>query len=265
MRGGKHRPVEHLTDRQLGQHLDDELSAGERSAVERHLRRCARCRGELARLRRASRRLSRLLARAGSPPSPRPGGGGAPPPPPEPPSPLRFPSAARRGGRRAVAAAVAALLVAASVLPGSPLRSWTEAALHRARAIFASEGFDRNGPDEELGLEIPAADGRAVIRIVDAPPGTEIVVRLVEGSQAGAWAPGARLRSGPGEIEVMEPSAGSVRVALPRGASEARVEVDGQPMFVIAAGRVRSLGPGVDSAGPVYRWRIPGSSSSVPR
>jgi hypothetical protein len=70
---------------------------------------------------------------------------------------------------------------------------------------------------------------------------------LVEVSATGAAA-GARFRTSPGRIEVLDAGAGEVLIALPRGARAAVVEVDGHVYVAKDGARLRVTRPGAPSA-----------------
>lgn len=238
--------MDHLTDRQLGAYLDDELSDLESTRVDRHLQSCPLCREEYDRIRSAARRLSGDLERVGMPDElesaevwpgePTAGadvaashssGSGT----------RRVPRALRTGAAALLLLSVAA--AGAAAVPGSPLRPLAESLMDRARALIG--GSDESSPG--FGLEVHPEDDRLEVRIVRPSPETTLIVKVVPDSVGGVWTSGARLRSAPGRIHVVEPGPGPVRVHLPKTAGDARVLSDGDPVAVWSNGELRLRAP----------------------
>lgn len=243
--------MDHLTDQRLGRYLDGELSDIERSRAERHLEECERCRSELARLHEASEQLNGLIEEVKLPER------------------LReadvYPPKRRERGEtsgptfplRAATAAAVLLLGVSAAVPGSPVRSWLAGAADRVRAALQAGEESAAGAEPGFGLQIRPADGQVRVDIRGAAPGTPVAVRMVEDSLAGAWAPGARLRSEPGRLEVVDPDRGEVRINVPRRARRAQVTADSRTIFRWKHGRVevpRAVTP--DSGGVLYRFRL---------
>lgn len=234
----------HLTDRQIGEYLDGELSDVESARIERHLDDCPICREEVDRVRDASERLSRDLEAAGVPgeledadvwPGRAPAGTGEG---------GRL-SLASRLLRRPVRSAAAVLLLltvaggAVAAVPGSPLRPLAVSLIDRARDLVGADGGEEPG----FGLQVRPLEERLEVRILRPAAGTTLHVRVVRDSVGGVWASGARLRSAPGRIELMEPGPGTVRVHLPRPVRDARVLSDGEPVAVWSDGELRLRAP----------------------
>lgn len=223
--------MQHWADATLLAYLDDELPAGERAEVERHLAECEACAGQLARLRSAASGLSRALQEVDQEAPERDIGALT----------AEWTTRARRArARSALAKAAVLVLVAAggsaAAVPGSPVRGWI------ARSLEAvADLFNRGRPPAE-------PTGAVEIRLTEPAPDATIRVRLVDGDRAGVWSDGARYRSGPGRIEVISPGPGEVRIELPRSARSARVEIDGRVLLVKEGADLRLLAPALDSS-----------------
>lgn len=238
--------MDHLTDRQIGAYLDDELSDLESTRVDRHLQSCPLCREEYDRIRSAARRLSRNLELVEMPDelanaevwpgepvaganvtAPHSSGWGK----------RRVPRALRTRAAALLLLSVAA--AGAAAVPGSPLRPLAESLVDSARALIG--GSKESGPG--FGLEVHPEDDRLEVRIVRPSPETTLIVKVVPDSVGGVWTSGARLRSAPGRVHVMEPGVGPVRVHLPQTARDARVLSDGNPVAVWSNGELRLRAP----------------------
>jgi hypothetical protein len=171
----------------------------------------------------------------------------------------RWTGEARQALLRAAVLVLALGGVAAAAVPGSPLRALIERAVSPAPPAFAPELAPEAPPVAPAPAPAPAAgisilpDAGAVRVVLNgAAEGLRVHTRisdgeLVEVSAAGAAA-GARFRTGPGRIEVLDAGAGEVRIALPRGASAAVVEVDGRVYVAKEGERLRVMGPAARSA-----------------
>lgn len=254
--------TDHPEDGTLLARLDGELAPREREAVRRHLGGCERCRRRLEALKGAARTFSRAVSLVDRPPpraEPPAAGRGAPA------------GRARRGPRRSrwlrsawLKAAVLLLTVVgvAAAVPGSPVRGWIERSLRGLglagpdqAAPVAREDSGGRRPAAASGVSVPLRDGHVLIRLGDAPAGTEVRVRLVGGTEASVRATGGRYRTAPGRLELQAPSAGPVAVDVPRSAT-ARLEVDGRPVLVKESDGLRVLTPSADTAGSEIRFSV---------
>jgi hypothetical protein len=107
-------------------------------------------------------------------------------------------------------------------------------------------------PAPAAGISILPDGGSVRVVLNGAAEGLRVHTRVSEGelvevSATGAAA-GARFRTGPGRIEVLDAGAGEVRIALPRGAKAAVVEVDGRVYVAKEGERLRVMGPAARSA-----------------
>jgi hypothetical protein len=147
-------------------------------------------------------------------------------------------------------------------MPGSPVRAWIGDLTERepAVAVVAPEAqppapappaaADR----VEAGVSVEAVDGVVEVLVHDA---RELQVRamLVEGTRAGVYAAGgaasSRFVTGAGRIEVLRPSAGELRIEVPRGTPDVSVKINDREVLRMHAGRLdMSVGePELDAAG----------------
>lgn len=252
--------MDHLTDDTLLPYLDGELPAGERAEMEEHLARCAECRATLAALRSASERLSEALHVIDRP------------------APAIESAAAiatagvRRGRRwiwrgakgpvawaRAAALVIAAAGVAAAAVPGSPVREWLERAFGAAESPSEQDAIqaDREAATvtDPSGVAVPLQDGAVRVRLTQPSPDAIVRVRLVDGERAAVRAEGARYRTGPGRIDVVQAGAGEVVIEIPRSAREARVEVDGGLVVLKEGSDLRLMTPTADAVGAELLFR----------
>jgi len=250
--------MDHAGEGRLQAYLDGELSTAERAVVSGHLSACAACAEELDVLKEASRQLSlslRLLDSVAPAPTP-------------------VPAALAQAGAERVVVVRRALLRAAGIvlflaaggaaaLPGSPVREWVRTAWDRGVALLGGAAQEPVAPEaaaEPIGIDAAPVDGRIRVALTDLPAGTEVRVRLVDSPVAWVEAPGAggkpvRFLRGPGRVEVSGGGTGLLRVDLPRGVAEARVEVDGR-LHVFKVGdalRFAEPGHGEDSAEATFR------------
>ena len=245
--------MDHAGEGRLQAYLDGELSAAERAVVSGHLATCAACAQELDELEEASRRLTlslRLLDSVAPAPTP-----------------VEAVFARARAERVAAvrrtllrAAGIVLFLAAggAAALPGSPVRELVRAAWERGVELL---GGSRQEPvpappvaAEPIGIDAAPVDGRIRIVLANLPEGTEVRVRLVDSPVAWVEAPAGgdppvRFLRGPGRVEVSGGSVGVVRVDLPRGVADARVEVDGRLRVFKDGDTLRFAEPGPGEAG----------------
>jgi len=250
--------MDHAGEGQLLAYLDGELSAAERAAVSDHLAACAACAEELGVLEEAGSRLTASLRLLDSV---------APAP-----TPLEAVYARARAERVAAvrrtllrAAGIVLFLAAGGVaaLPGSPVREWVELVWERRAELFGGARQERPPAivAEPIGIDAAPVDGRIHIALVDLPEGTEVRIRLVDSPVAWVEAPAGgdppvRFLRGPGRVEVSGGGAGVVRVDLPRGATEARVEVDGRLRAFKDGDTLRFIEQGQVVAGEETTFRI---------
>lgn len=230
--------MSHPHDGDLRALLDGELGRGDADRIRRHLSGCSTCRARRDELRGAEETVRRALAGTGStvdleaarrsvkrrleaePREPR-----------EP-----------RGPRPALARAAAVALVllggAAIAVPGSPVRGWLDGLFDpdpapEPPAVTAPDpgpgtDGDEAGPAE---IRLAPASGSVVVELVDAEPGTRVLVVRVDRESGGVTAgTGARFRTASGRT-VVTGASGEVRVEIPRGAATARVIANGRVLL----------------------------------
>lgn len=252
--------MNHPTEGQILSLLDGELRGEERREVDAHLSRCADCTRAAEHLRAASDRFARSVQALGRPA------------PEADPADVRRSAGTPRVGRDwsrigRVAAAVVALVGGAAVaLPGSPVRDWIGRSLEDAAAFFTGEGeVGQQAPAppariqraEEAVIAVAPKDGKVVVSIEDAVPGAILRVRLSERGAAAVHG-GSDYRTAPGSIRVGQVGEGGLVVELPRGASEARVELRGETLAVKLGPRFRAVATPIGSAGQGYAFRARG-------
>jgi hypothetical protein len=254
----------HPGDGRLQALLDGELTAAGRREVEAHLRACPACADEAAQLRARSERVSALLELADTAP------------------PILAAQAAfhrrRRGGaaagavrrslpRAAVLVLALAGAAAAAVVPGSPLRerllggppaerALEEAAVERTSPAATERPGDRVAP---TAVSIAPVDGRVRVVVTGSSPELRVRARLadVPRAEVTAWgaAAGARFRTSPGRIEVLDAGPGEIVVHLPAAARAAYLEVNGRVYAAKEGSALRALAPtiGGSTEEPVFR------------
>jgi hypothetical protein len=152
--------------------------------------------------------------------------------------------------------------VAAAAVPGSPVRQWIQDAVlsptpQQQPALVPEPAPPAAAPAPEAassalrGISIPPRDGGVRVVLENARRGLRLRVRLTDGAQGEAMAVGdtpARFGIGhPGAvIRVMVPGPGEVRVALPRAARAAQVEVNGR-VYAVKDGTLRARVPAAES------------------
>lgn len=253
----------HLGEGTLQAWMDDGLSPAERAAAEAHLAACAECAAAARELRAVNERAAALLARADVP---------------APVAQAQMSLRARRAraghwgdARRALLRAAVLVLglasVAAATVPGSPVRGWIEQAVLPARKDPLPQTARRATPPPARPAASSAASGVSIrpdagtVRVVltGASPRLRVTARLVDGDRAGVLArgpaaTGARFRTAPGRIEVVDAGAGEIEVEIPRTARAASVEVDGRVLVAKDGDSLRVLAPaGAPGEGPDVR------------
>jgi hypothetical protein len=121
---------------------------------------------------------------------------------------------------------------AAAAIPGSPVRQWlTEAFTAWSGGATPSATTDAASvaaTTEDAGVRLAVESGPVRVVVEGLPPGSEVRVRLVPGSEAAVFAPvGSRFTSAERRIEAVV-TEGPVRVELPRAVVPASVEVNGR-------------------------------------
>lgn len=282
----------HPSDARLLAYLDGELGPGERTLTEPHLGTCDTCVRELEELRSASRRLSVALASLdqappwegrGLPPrlrkAQREGRGADIVPLPidrhasfgrrgSASSPAQSPGRNDPSRRRSLVAAAIFLLLAggaaAAAIPGSPVRALVERSVEAVSTFLGSEAvepaaLERAPAAEPLsGVAVEPHEGRVDVAILRPAPGVSVQVRVVDSSQVAVSAAGARFRTAPGRIEVLEPVAGELVLELPQDAGVVRVEVDGRLVLEKQGPDLHFLTPAADTSGSEIRFEVTG-------
>lgn len=228
--------MSHPHDGDLRALLDGELGRGDAERIREHLSGCSTCRARRDELRGAEETVRRALAGTG---------------------PTVDLEAARRSVKRrleadprqaprrprpalARAAAVALVLLgaAAMAVPGSPVRGWLDGLFDpdpapdppavTAQDPASGTGGGDAGPAE---IRLAPASGSVVVELVDAEPGTRVLVVRVDRESGGVTAgTGARFRTATGRT-VVTGASGEVRVEIPRGAATARVIANGRVLL----------------------------------
>lgn len=258
-----HDTDSHPSEARLMAYVDGELGPDGRAAVSGHLEECDPCGRTVAELRRASSLFSEATASL-SPPPPdvtaagtRARAAGA-----EKPRTTEGTGAATGSGEGSgfrwsrwstatrIAASLAVLLGAAAALPGSPVRSWIDRSVQQVQALLGGEDTeaaaeqqearrpDRTGDAERSGVAVSASSGAIRVTLRDVPPATAVVVRMVDGPQAGVWNAGGEYRTSPGRIEVTAPASDSLLVEIPRLVDLVEIRVNGG---LVAVGRSGEL------------------------
>ncbi|UCF20445.1 MAG: zf-HC2 domain-containing protein [Gemmatimonadota bacterium] len=226
----------HIVEGELLAYLDGELAPERRSTLSLHLDECQACAADLAALRSASQELTAALRRVDVP---------APAIDLETLVDRRAIRGTRRlAGRALFKAAVLVLAVggvSAAAIPGSPVRGWIGGALQGAKGLLGIGDAETpaavveapvSAEPEVARVAVAPLNGTIRISLTAPAPETLVRVRLVEGEQASVAALGARFRTGPGWIEVLEAGPGELRIELPRSLPSGRVEVDGRAVVV---------------------------------
>ena len=272
--------MSHLDDGRLRALIDEELGDADTGAVRLHLEDCDACRHRMVELEGRATLVAQALGQLDTA-APTAGARAAvlerigSSPREERVVPIRpmasVEHAESKGRARALRtpltrAAILVLFLGAGVvtaLPASPVRGWIAAGWARAADLFDSpdDAGIPAGPTEEAtpptpdgvvgsqsatpaGVRLDATGEEISIVLRGIGAGTLIVVRLVPGEEAGAFADDpATFRTAEGRIEVIG-AADRVFVDLPRDAAAASIEVNGGIYF-------RKEGDRIDVAGPI--------------
>lgn len=138
--------------------------------------------------------------------------------------------------------AAAVLLLAtgaASALPGSPVRTWI--AGERTERDSTGTVAQELASTERSGIAVPVGDDGIRVVVTGASPGSELEVVWVAGATARISAEWGSSFSFGGDLLEARLAEGPVRVELPRNATAASVEVDGQ-VYVQLSGDLIRLG-----------------------
>jgi hypothetical protein len=271
--------MSHLDDGRLRALIDEELGDTDAGAVRLHLEDCDACRHRMVELEGRATLVAQalgqldtaaptagardaVLERIGS--SPREERVG----PTRPVASVNHPGSRSRGRALHTPLARAAIVVlflgagVVTALPASPVREWIAAGWGRASDFFESSDDPGTpaGPTQEatpptlsgsvgtrsgtaagVRLDFTGKEISIVLRRIEA--GTLIVVRLVPGGEAGAFADDpATFRTAEARIEVIG-AAGRVFVDLPRDAGAASIEVNGGIYLSKEGDRIDVTGP----------------------
>ena len=283
----------HLDDGRLRALMDDELSEADLAAARRHLEDCEPCRIRMTELEGRRELVAQALGQLDTA-APAPGARTAvlerirslPPggrvSPTEQVATAEHPGAQSRARAFRTPLARAAMLVlflgagVVTALPASPVRGWIAAGWARAADLFDAPDNAGTpvGPPGEAALPTPdggggAQDGTLAGVRLDATgegisivlrgigPGSLIVVRLVSGGEAGAFADDpATFVTAEGRIEVIG-AADLVFVDLPLEAAAASIEVNGGIYLRRVGERIEVTGPIVARTTEEIHLRVP--------
>jgi anti-sigma factor RsiW len=254
----------HLGEGTLQALLDGGLPPAERPAAEAHLAACGECAAAARELRAVNERAAALLAQADIP---------------APVAQAQMSLRARRlragrwgEARKALLRAAILVLgvagVAAAAVPGSPVREWVEEKVlpDRKQALQPTLGqTPAEQPQQPAAASAPSGvsirPDAGVVRVVltGASPKLRVTARLVDTDRAGVLArgkaaSGARFRTAPGRIEVVNAGEGELEVEIPRDARAATVQVNGHVYVAKDGDSLRVLAPAdAPGAGPDVR------------
>jgi len=254
----------HLGEGTLQALLDGALPPDERPAAEAHLAACGECAAAARELRGLNERASALLAT-----------GDVPAPVAQAQMSLRTRRATRdrwTGARQALLRAAILVLglagVAAAAVPGSPVREWIQQNVlpqrkpvrqPTVRQATQPPARQEASPASASGVSIRPDAGGVRVVLTGASPRLRVTARLVDADRAGVLArgraaQGARFRTAPGRIEVVNAGAGEIEIDIPRAAAEATVEVNGRVYVAKDGDSLRVLAPaGAPAEGPDVR------------
>lgn len=247
---------EHLEAGQLQAMLDEELEPAEARVAREHLATCIECRRRMAAATEANEVLSEALGLM-VPREATPVRSLAPPP------------STERGGWRGslVSLRAAAMLLvfaagASATIPGSPVRDWLFGA-GEAPEVAAVPMATRIAVEESVpaaGVGVEPSGGELQIRLEDIAAGVEIRASIVDQPRGGVYGNGeasaGRFRSGEGSIEVSGVPGGSLSIEIPRTATAATVELNGEVRLVKAGDRLELTAEGNDSASAQVLLRV---------
>jgi Putative zinc-finger len=243
--------------------LDGALPPAERTAAEAHLAGCGECAAAARELHALNERAGALLAR-----------GDVPAPVAQAQMSLRarrvrqgqraWGGEARRALLRAAVLVLGIASVAAAAVPGSPVRAWLEdTVLPEKQPTLPPVGRAPVPPAREApapaGVSIRPDAGAVRVVLTGASPRVQVTARLVDRDRAsvlvrGQAMSGARFRTTPGRIEVVNAGPGEIEVEIPRQARSATVEVNGRVFVAKDGDSLRVLAPAeTPGGGPAVR------------
>src|SRR5687768_1251990 len=249
--------MSHYTEGVLQAYLDGEVAADTRAGVDAHVAGCSACADRLQELRQLNGTFAAALQLIDVEAIPAAAY-----------AQLEFRARNRRwterfAGSRAALTRAAALvlgvtLVAAAAVPASPLRGW----LVRVWNSIATSNTESATQMPAGPTAVPAApsppnaflfvpvDGRVRVTLTALASGTKVHVKLVDDERGKLESSGGRVITGTGRIELVGSDAGIVKISLPRGATEATVEVDGRVYVRKAGSELIFHGPNADALTP---------------
>lgn len=280
-----HHTDSHPSEARLVAWVDDELAPDGRAAVSAHVQECDACARTLSELRRASSLFSEAAAHLEPPSSDataastrRRAAGGTAPAEPRSASgadaPAETGSESRFGGwstATRIAASLVVLLGAAAALPGSPVRSWIDRSVEQVQTLLGGgdaetvEQVEPRRPDrpasaDRSGVAVTASSGSIRVELRDVPPATAVLVRMVDGGQAGVWNAGGEYRTSPGRIEVTAPASDSLLVEIPRRVGLVELEVNGRLVAVGRDGELDVRVPDAQVRDGEFMFRLSGTN-----
>lgn len=243
--------MNHVDEGTLQALVDGELTPDALRAAEWHLAGCAECAAALGGQRRVSDGFAEAHRELRAPPATR-----------EVRDSIRRrarrgrPAPARGALRRAALLLLASGAVASATVPGSPVREWLglpgESRPRAAPAPRPAPVPTVAAPMAEAplpGVSILPVEGRVRVLLQAPVAPLRVRARLGSGERAEAYSAGGRFRTAPGRIEVIGAGPGEVRIEIPLGAVDARVEVDGVLYLLKEGEQLRLLRPAAERAG----------------
>jgi hypothetical protein len=260
--------MEHHVDGGLLAYLDRELDERRHGEVEQHMRDCASCKDELARLDAESSLFSGALRVLD----------GHADPPEQALAAVRREHQRRRarsGMRRMLPYAAAITLmaggVASATVPGSPVQGWPVALWERVAGTPREAPVVAHPSDAgveattaavpvEAGVTVMPINGRLVIALENPDAGLRIRARLVPQERAEVIAVGAaanaRFQTGAGRITIRDAGPGELRLDLPERATEITVTVDGVVYLTRGADRLQLHRSMLDGANGELQFQV---------
>ncbi len=255
--------MSHFTEGVLQAYLDDEVAADARAQIAAHVVGCSACAGRLQELHELNDTFASAVGLVDAPALPAAAL-----------AEVRA-RAARQpwrerwaGSSRTLARAAMLVLgltgVAVAAVPGSPLREWLVQTWQSFRQpqqeVVAPVPAAAPQPEAPpTGMRLEAAEGRIRISLREPAADTRIHVILIDGTRALVETTGnaaaRRIATGSGWLELTGTGAGDLRISLPRGVSNATIEVDGRVLLTKEGDDLRYLGTTADTAGAELIFR----------